>query len=414
MDKALPRKNRKKLKVFVIIGGIIVLVLASYFTFFQKVALNVSSKEVRIREVVAGNFEEYISFQGLVEPLHTMLVNIVEGGAIQEIYVENGAMVQQGEPLVRLYNPTTEYSFMSQENALIEQMNNLNVSKMNIRNQEINLTKDLISVQHDYKAAELTYELNKKLFEQEVLSKSDWERTKESFRYQHERKKLIEESVKKEKQTSDIQIKQIDQSMYIMEQSLLKLRENKENLLLTAPISGRLSSFDVILGKTYQGGESIGKIDVMKGYKLVAQVDEFYLEKVSVGQQGQIDMKGKLMTVAVSKIIPEVKSGRFEVYLEFKTTEELKLQEGTSFGIKLFLSGKESKVLLPKGTFYQDTRGEWVYVVKGNKAVRRQVELGRENPAYYEVVSGLVPGEQVIVSSYKDYLRVEFLNIKNE
>lgn len=412
MDRALPRKNRKKVKALVIVFGIILLTFATYFTFFQKVVLNVDKKELRIRQVTEDYFEEYISFQAQVEPLHSMLINIVEGGAVQERFVENGAMIQKGEPLVRLYNPTTEYNFMSQENSLIEQMNSLNVSKMNIRNQEINLTKDLISVQHDYKEAELQYELNKKLYEQEVLSKSDWDRTKEAYRYQKERKILIEESIVKEKQTNSVQLQQIESSIQIMNKSLQKLRENKENFLLTAPISGRLSSFDVILGKTYPAGESIGKIDVMEGYKLVAQVDEFYLERVMIGQKGQIDMKGEVMSVEVRKIIPEVKSGRFEVQLEFLTDKELKLQEGSSFGIKLFLSGKEKKVLLAKGNFYQDTKGKWVYVVKNNQAQRRNIELGRENPAYHEVITGLEVGEEVIVSSYKDYLRVEHLKIK--
>lgn len=412
MDRALPRKNRKKVKALVIVFGIILLTFATYFTFFQKVVLNVDKKELRIRQVTEDYFEEYISFQAQVEPLHSMLINIVEGGAVQERFVENGAMIQKGEPLVRLYNPTTEYNFMSQENSLIEQMNSLNVSKMNIRNQEINLTKDLISVQHDYKEAELQYELNKKLYEQEVLSKSDWDRTKEAYRYQKERKILIEESIVKEKQTNSVQLQQIESSIQIMNKSLQKLRENKENFLLTAPISGRLSSFDVILGKTYPAGESIGKIDVMEGYKLVAQVDEFYLERVMIGQKGQIDMKGEVMSVEVRKIIPEVKSGRFEVQLEFLTDKELKLQEGSSFGVKLFLSGKEKKVLLAKGNFYQDTKGKWVYVVKNNQAQRRNIELGRENPAYHEVITGLEIGEEVIVSSYKDYLRVEHLKIK--
>ena len=150
----------------------------------------------------------------------------------------------------------------------------------------------------------------------------------------------------------------------------------------------------------------------MEGYKLVAQVDEFYLDKIMLKQRGQIDMKGQITNVEVIKVLPEVKSGRFEVHLAFDTEKELKLQEGTTFGVKLFLSGKEKALLLPKGNFFQDTKGEWVYVVKNNKATRRNVEIGRENPAYYEVISGLEVGEEVIVSSYKDYLRVEHLNIE--
>jgi HlyD family secretion protein len=412
MDRALPNRNKKKFKVTIIIIGISVLLSVTYFTFFRQVVLNVSKNDIRIREVVQDNFEEYISFQGQVEPLHSVLVNIVEGGAVQEIFVENGAMVKIGQPLVRLYNPNTEFNYLSQETSIIEQMNNLNVAKLNIRSQELNLTKDLISIEHDYKDAELLYNLHKKMYEQEVLSKSDWDKTKEAYRYQQQRKTLMEESIEKEKQTNDLQMQQVSQALEVMNQSLQKLRENKENFLLSAPISGRLSSFEALLGKTYQGGESIGKIDVLKGYKLVAQVDEFYLDKVIEGQTGQIDLKGQITKVEVKKILPEVKNGRFEVQLEFSGDKELKLQEGTSYGVRLFLSGKEKKLLLPKGNFYADTKGEWVYVLKDNKAERRIVELGRENPAYYEIISGLEKGEQVIVSTYKDFLQVKILNIQ--
>lgn len=412
MDRALPHKNKKKIKILFVSAGIPVLLLATYFTFFRQVVLNVSANDIRIREVAEGSFEEYISFQGQVEPLHSMLVNIAEGGAVQEIYVENGALVEKGKPLARLYNPNTEFNYLSQETAIIEQMNNLNVAKLNIRSQELNLIKDLNSIEHDYKDAELLYELHKKLYEQEVLSKSDWDKTKEAYRYQQQRKNLMEESLEKEKQTNLLQLQQVNQALGVMNQSLQKLRENKENFLLMAPISGRLSSFEALLGKTYQGGESIGKIDLLKGYKLVAQVDEFYLDKVEEGQFGQVDLKGEITRVELKKILPEVKNGRFEVQLEFVTDKELKLQEGTSYGVKLFLSGKEEKLLLPKGNFYADTKGEWVYVLKGDKAERRTIELGRENPAYYEVISGLEKGEQVIVSDYRNFLQVTKLNIQ--
>lgn len=412
MDKSLPRKNNKKLRVLGIAIGIILLVILSYTTFFQEAVLNVSRRELRVKEVVVDHFEDYISFQAQVEPLHAMLVNIVEGGAVQELFVENGAMVEKGTPLARLYNPNTEFSYLSQETAIIEQMNNLNVSKLNIRNQELSLSKDLVSMQHDYNMAEQNYVLNEKLYRQEVLALNEWTESQERFRFQKERKQIIEESMHKEMQTNKVQLAQIDQALHIMSQSLEKLRENKQNFLLLAPISGRLSSFEAILGKTYQAGESIGKIDVLKGYKLVANVDEFYLEKVELGQQGQISLKDQMVLVTVSKVLPEVKNGRFEVELQFEKAEGIKLQQGTSFGVKLSLSDKETKLLLPKGTFYSDTNGAWVYVVKGNKAEKRAIELGRENPSYYEVLSGLEEGEEVIVSGYKNYLRVEKLNIQ--
>ncbi len=412
MDRVLPRKNRKKQKILLIIGGVLLLGLTSYFTFFQDIVLNVSKKEIRITEVKEGVFEEYISFQGKVEPLQSLLINIAEGGAVSEIFVENGSVIQKGDPLVLLHNPSSELAYMSQESSLIEQMNNLNVNLMNIRNQEIGLMKDLISIEYDYKNAELQYTLNKKLFDQEILSLNEWNQTAESFSYQKKRKALMEQSVEKEKQSNQVQVQQINQSLAVIQRSLEKLRENKQNFLLKAPISGRLSSFEPMLGKTYNAGESIGKIDVLEGYKLVANVDEFYLDRIVVGQKGQVDIKGQLVQVEVSKVLPEIINGRFEVQLNFTTVDQLKLQEGNSMGIKLFLSGKEQRLLLAKGSFFTETKGEWIYVVKDGKAERRNIEIGRENPAYYEVVSGLSAGEKVIISSYKDYLRVNYLQLK--
>lgn len=413
MDRVLPRKNKKKQRILLIIGGVLLLGVASYFTFFQDIVLNVSKKEMRITAVKEGVFEEYISFQGKVEPLQSLLINITEGGAVSEIFVENGSVIQKGDPLVLLHNPSSELAYMSQESSLIEQMNNLNVNLMTIRNQEIGLMKDLISIEYDYKNAELQYTLNKKLFDQEILSLNEWNQTVESFSYQKKRKALMEQSVEKEKQSNQMQVRQINQSLAVIQRSLEKLKENKQNFLLRAPISGRLSSFEPMLGKTYNGGESIGKIDVLEGYKLVANVDEFYLDRVVVGQKGQVDIKGQLVSVEVSKILPEIINGRFEVQLNFINQDNLKLQEGNSMGIKLFLSGKEQRLLLTKGSFMTDTKGEWVYVVKEGKAERRQVEIGRENPAYYEVISGLSEGEEVIISSYKDYLRVNYLQLKD-
>src|SRR5690606_24612423 len=179
-----------------------------------------------------------------------------------------------------------------------------------------------------------------------------------------------------------------------------------------APLSGRLSSFEPILGKTYITGNSIGKIDVMKGYKLVAEVDEYYLDRIKVGQHGSISHQGKAIEVTISNVIPEVKNGKFQVELNFKQKNILNLQQGISFGVQLVLSERETSVIVPKGSFYTETSGKWIFVLEGDKAVRKNISLGRENPLYYEVLDGLNPGDKVITSSYQDYTDIEILNIE--
>lgn len=411
MDTIVPRKSKKN--KYILVGSTLFLVLTVlvYFRMTKKRTLEVQKTELSIKEVSVGFFEDFMVFQAKVEPLNSMLLNVIEGGSIQEIFVENGDFVEKGQPLARLYNPNTELSFMNQETAMIEQMNNLNKAKLDLRTQELNLAKDLISIEHDFLDAKNLYDLNQKLFEQEILSKNEWETTKENFRYQTERKNIIQQSVQKEKQANQILIAQINQSQGIMQKSLQILRENKKNFLVVAPLSGRLSSFEPVLGKNYTAGETIGKIDVMKGYKLMADVDEFYLEKVSEGQKANIEHQDKMISVQVSKVIPEVKNGRFQVELQFEKNQDLDLRQGLSFGVRLLLSEKKQTVLIPKGSFSQETAGKWIFVVNGNLAERRNITLGRENPLYYEVISGLKPDEKVITSGYQDYSEVEILSL---
>ncbi len=413
MDKVIPRKSKKNRYLFIGIGTFLVLALLIFFSLSKKRSLNVKADELMVKKVALDFFEDFIVFQAKVEPLNIMLVDIVEGGSVKEIFVENGATVIKGQSLARLYNPNTELNYLTQETAIIEQINNLNSGKLNIRNQELNLAKDLVLIEHDYNDAKRMYDMNKRLYEKDVISKNEWNSTNESLRFQEERKNNIKTSIQKEKFTNQQQISQINRSIQTMEMSLDILRNNKKNFLITAPEAGRLTSFEPVLGKNYQAGESIGKIDSRQGYKLVADVDEFYLEKIRTGLKGQVEFKGKTYTVTVLNVIPEVKGGRFKVELTFDSKEDLALQDGLSFGIKLILSEKNKILVLPKGNFSQETAGKCIFVIKGDKAERRMIKLGRENPSYYEILGGLNDGESVITSSYNDYKEIEQLNIDN-
>ncbi|OXB08845.1 RND transporter [Flavobacterium plurextorum] len=412
MDTVIPRKNRKFRHLTIAIAVFLALGAIVFFSFNSKRSLNVKAEELSIQKVEKAFFEDFVVFQAKVEPLNVMLVNVTEGGSVKEIFVENGAMVTKGQSLARLYNPNTELNYLTQETAIIEQINNLNTGKLNIRNQELNLTKDLVLIEHDYNDAKRLYDMNSKLFEKDVISKNDWNSFKESLRFQQERKKTIQQSIQKEKQSNQLQISQINRSIQTMEKSLDILRNNKKNFLITAPETGRLTSFEPVLGKTFQAGASIGKIDSKKGYKLTAEIDEFYLEKIREGLKGQVEFKGKTLEVLVTKVIPEVKSGHFSAELAFISKENIALQDGLSFGVKLILSEKNKTMVIPKGAFNQETAGKWIFVVKGNKAERRNIKLGRENPSYYEVLSGLNEGESVITSSYTDYKDIEELSIQ--
>jgi HlyD family secretion protein len=412
MDTIINRKSSKKKYLAIAVLAIVVLGFVAFSIITKKRTFNVKKSEISIKVVETAFFEDFMVFQARVEPMNSILVNIIEGGSVQEIFVSNGDNVVKGQPLARLYNPNSELNYMQQETSIIEQINNLNKAKLDLRNQELNLAKDLVSIEHDFMDAKNQYDLNKKLFEQEILSKNEWEKTQENFRFQKERINIIKQSVTKEKQANQIQIGQLNQSIGIMEKSLNILRSNKKNFLVVAPLSGRLSSFEPVLGQSYQQGQTLGKIDVMKGYKLLADVDEFYLQKVKQGQTGTVDFNGKEVKVSIAKVIPEIKSGRFQVELNFVTNETLDLQQGLSFAVRLNLSEKTKSLVLSKGSFYEDTSGKWIFVVNGNKAEKRDIKIGRENPLYYEILDGLKEGEKVVTSTYKDYKEVEILNIE--
>ena len=412
MDTKIIRKTNKNKYLLIALP---IILLFGYFVFSsatKKRSLNVKKVEITIKTVENNFFEDFMSFQAKAVPLNSMLVNIIEGGAIQEIFVENGDMVAKGQPLARLFNPNAELAYMQQETAIIEQINNLNKGKLDLRNQELNLEKDLIGIEHDYLDAKNLFELNQKLFDKEILSKNEWIKTQENYRFQKERMNIIKQSVKKEKLANQVQIGQLNQSIGFMNKSLDILRMNKKNFLITAPISGRLSSFEPILGKTYVQNTSIGSIDDRKGYKLIADIDEFYLDKIEEQQKGTIDFENKSIVVEITKVIPEIKNGRFQVELDFVSSEKLDLKQGLSFGVKLNLSEKTKTLVLSKGSFNEETSRKWIFVVNGNKAERKAIKLGRENPLYYEILGGLKAGEKVITSSYKDYKEVEVLNLE--
>ncbi|WP_353164001.1 efflux RND transporter periplasmic adaptor subunit [Empedobacter brevis] len=413
MDTKIKHKNKKYKRFGLLVATVVVLGASSIYLMKRPRTLTVNINELRIKNVSEENFEDFVIFQAQIEPINSILINVIEGGSVQEIFVENGEMVTKGLPIARLYNPNTELNYLTQETAIIEQMNQLNVSKLSIRNQELDLSKDFVAIEHDYNQSKLDFELNKKLYDREVLAKNEWENTQEKIRYQQERKAIIQKSLIKERESNTIQLKQINEALGIMQKSLKTLRQNKKNFLVLAPETGRLSSFEANLGQSLEAGKSIGKVDILSGYKLVAMVDEYYLDRIQENQYGQIEMKGKTIKVKVTKISPEIKNGKFKAELEFIDQLPENLQEGLSVGVKLILSEKEKKLVVPKSSFYATTQGKWIFVVKNDKAIRRKIELGRENPTVYEVLSGLKTNEKVIISNYEDYKEVQELTIKN-
>lgn len=413
MDTKIEKK-RSKLKIILLaLAGVVVLGLFLGYFFRQKKTFNVKAEDLQVEKVTRGKFEDMMMITAQTQSLNSSLVNVMEGGAVKEIFTEDGKMVTKGEPLARVYNPNTEFNFMSQETGIMQQISQMRNTLLELKNQEFTQDKEILQAQNDYNTAQQNYNLQKRLYDAEIGKKTDYDMARQNLAYQQKRKQIVEQSIVNEKHSRASQIAAVNNSIAQMEKSLDVLRNNKNNFLIMSPATGRLSSFSISLGQSLSTGQSIGKVDLMGGYKLVAKIDEYYINKLHAGIKGTLESNGKEYNVIVSKVLPEVVQGQFSAELNFADNNKPdNLKIGMTFGVKLKLSADTQSLMIPKGNFFKDTNGKWIFVTENGKAVRKNISLGRENPLYYEVLSGLKEGEQVIVSDYSDYKKYEILDIK--
>ena len=412
MDTKIVKKKSKLKFVLIIIASAVAVSIFGWYFLNQKKTYNVKSEDITIDEVTNGKFEDMLMVTAQTQSLNSSLVNVLEGGAVKEIFAEDGQMLTKGQPIARVYNPNTEFNYLNQETGIMQQISQMRSSLLELKNQEFNQDKELLQSQNDYNTALQTFNLQKRLYGAEIGKKTDYDIALQNLNYQKDRKQIVEKGASNEKLSRNSQFSAINNSINQMEKSLNILRSNKNNFLIMSPASGRLSSFNISLGQNLTSGESIGKIDLMGGYKLVAKVDEYYINKLTNGIKGTLDNNGKEYEVIITKILPEVKDGQFSVELNFIDAKIENLKIGMTFGVKLKLSADTQSMMIPKGNFYKDTNGKWIFVVKNNKAEKRNISLGRENPLYYEVTSGLKQGESVITSDYSELKKYEILDIR--
>lgn len=412
MDTKIVKKKSKLKFIFIMMVSVLAVSVFGWYFFSQKKTYNVKSEDITIDEVSKGKFEDMLMVTAQTQSLNSSLVNVLEGGAIKEIFAEDGQMLTKGQPIARVYNPNTEFNYLNQETGIMQQVSQMRSSLLELKNQEFSQDKELLQSQNDYNTALQAFNLQKRLYDSEIGKKTDYDMALQNLNYQKDRKQIVEKGASNEKTSRNAQFSAINNSIIQMEKSLNILRSNKNNFLIMSPASGRLSSFNISLGQSLTNGQSIGKIDLMGGYKLVAKVDEYYINKLTNGIKGTLDNNGKEYEVMITKILPEVKDGQFSVELNFIDAKIENLKIGMTFGVKLKLSADTQSMMIPKGNFYKDTNGKWIFIVKGNKAEKRNISLGRENPMYYEVVSGLKPGEKVITSDYSELKKYEILDLQ--
>jgi HlyD family secretion protein len=285
---------------------------------------------------------------------------------------------------------------MNQETGIMQQISQMRNTLLELKNQELAQDKELLQAQNDYNTALQNFSLQKRLYDAEIGKKTDYDISVQNLNYQKQRKAIVEKGFSTEKNSRNAQMSAINTSMGQMDRSLQVLRSNKNNFLIMAPAFRKAFIIAISLGENLTTGQSIGKIDLMDGYKLVAKVDEYYINKLHTGIKGMLDNNNEAYNVIISKILPEVKDGQFQVELNFTDKKPENLKIGMTFGVKLKLSADTRSIMVPKGNFSKDTNGKWIFVVKGNRAEKRTISLGRENPLYYEVLSGLKAGRPLL------------------
>ena len=414
MDKRIePRRRHPLLKGAIALGAVVAAVLL-YRSFDTSSTFTLDGQRIRIATVTEGQYEDYIPLRASVEPERTVYLDAVEGGRVEAVLVEEGALVEQGDPLIELSNTSLQLDVIAREAEISEQLNNLRNTELAIEQNRLKLKSDLIEI--DYQIVRLTRLVDRyeALEGKQFLSKNEYEDSRDELEYWTERRTVTRESQAQDEKIRLAQIEQLQSSVSQLERNLKLARANLDNLTVRAPRAGQLTSLEAELGESKARGERLGQIDDVDRFKATALVNEFYLNRVRVGQRAELRVAGKPYGLEISKIYPEVEAAQFEVDLKFVDEAPRDIRRGQTLQLRLVLGDtSERAVLLPSGAFFNDTGGAWVFVLDeaGAVAYRREVQLGRRNPNMIEVEAGLLPGDRVVISSYSSFIEVDRLFI---
>jgi HlyD family secretion protein len=412
MDKIIEKKRFSKKMVFMTVGGVLLLTLVAYgYKLSLSKVYKADADKLTISKVIYGDFEDVVLLNASVVPLTSVIVSSSEGGTVAEIFTENGATVTKGTPLLRIANPHALSGYTTSETGIIEQQNQLRKVRLDLEQNQRVMTQDMMVIEDALRTARRKFKIDSALFAKKVITREEFNTSSQDYEYNRGRKEIMKQAVKQENQSRVMQLKQIDFSVGRMNESLESIRQNIENMTIKAPVSGRLSSYDPVVGKSYNANEMLGKIDVLQGYKLQAGVDEYYVNRVKEDQTANCEFNGKTYELRVSKVIPEVTAGQFQVELVFEGKSPDELRRGLSLQVKLTLSDNSKSLLLAQGQFFQSTGGSWVFVLKDGKAQKRNVKIGRKNYQYYEVMEGLQKNEEVITSSYDQFNQYDVIEV---
>ncbi len=416
MDKKIEKKTWtwQRITLIALGVGLAALLVSAIYRDAGASRLNVQTERLLFDTINTGVFKEYITLFGTVEPIKTVYLDAVESGKVEEIYLENGAMVTAGEEIMRLSNLDLQLQVLNQEAQIITQINQIRNNSILMDQQSLNLKEQALDVEYQIDLLEDRTNRNRLLYRDSVISQVDYEETQDEYEHLLRRRKLLAATLQKDSLFNDMQQEQMRSSLDLMERNLEIAKNSLNNLVIKAPIAGQLSSLNSEIGELITEGSRIAQIDVLDDYKIRARIDEFYISRIFPEQTGSFTMDGKTYLLKIQRIYPEVTDGAFEADLVFTGDRPKNIKRGQTISLKLSLSDETQAMLLAKGGFYQKTGGNWVYVIdpaSGN-ARKRTIRVGRQNPNYYEVLDGLFEEEVVVISSYENFGDKDVLVLK--
>ncbi|MCK5210188.1 MAG: HlyD family efflux transporter periplasmic adaptor subunit [Cyclobacteriaceae bacterium] len=407
MDRKIKKKiwTFKRISLYAVGLLFVSFVLYSFFFADKRSKYNVDIEKITIAEVTFGVFQDFIPVTGTVLPSTTRYLDAREGGIIQSIEKETGDLVKKGDVILRLANSSLELSVLSQQASLYEQINRSTTTRLSLNQNDLNQQQRLAEIDLQINLLKPQYERFKQLYEKDLISKRELEEIEEQYKYNMIRKELTYTSYKIDSTARMSQLQELNASEDRMRQSLEGVNMILDNLVVRAPLDGQLATPDHELGQSIVRGERIGQTDVLGFYKIRVRIDELYLPRVDIGLNGSFSQSRKSFGLVITKIYPTITEGRFEVDMEFTGDQPESLKRGLSVRIRLELGNSAQALLLPMGGFYKDSGGNWVFLVdkSGNRAVKKDIRLGRKNSEFFEVMGGLEAGQKVITSSYDHF-----------
>ena len=367
--------------------------------------LRVDRDTLTVSTAQYGEFNDYIRISGRVQPMTTIQLSPQEGGIVQTILIEEGSTVHAGDPILILSNDNLDLQILNSEAELAEKENILRNTQIQMEQQKLDVRQNELDYGTQVERLRRAYEQQKALYEDKLVAKEDYLKAEEDYRLAQQKYELIRQRSKQDSLYRGTQIDRMEESLDNMLLNMQMIRRRKSNLVIKAPIDGELGLLDVVLGQSIAAGTKIGQINSVGTYKVEAQIDEHYIDRVVEGLEATFERQGETFSTFIRKVYPEVRDGKFKADFKFDGEQPDNIRSGQTYYLNLQLGQPEEAVIIPRGTFYQKTGGKWIYVVnnEGTKAVKREIRIGRQNPQYYEVLEGLAPGEKVITSGHDSY-----------